>query len=122
MPYYSAIQYPMYKPAVRDIVAITQSNPAIITTSFPHTYLTGLIVRLNIPQDYGIKVGRFKGTITVLSPTTFSIPLNASVLDPFVIPVEAPNQPELNVAQVIPVGEETAILTQSFVNVLTPQF
>lgn len=122
MPYYSAVQYPIYMPAVRDITAITQTNPAVITTSFPHTYLTGLIVRLNIPLDYGMRVGRFKGTITVLSTTSFSIPLNATALDPFVIPTEALGQPELNVAQVIPIGEETAILTQSFVNILTPQF
>lgn len=129
MPYYGALQRPTFEPAVRDILSITQTNPAVVTTTFDgttpgaHDYLTGLIVRLVIPPNYGmILLNQAQGTITVLSATTFSFPVDARNFDAFVIPMEAPNQPLFNVAQVTPIGEEAAILTQSFVNVLTPQF
>lgn len=126
MPYYSALQNPIYRPAVTDITAITNSNPAVVTTSFAHSYLTGLIVRIQIPQEYGMRLDygpkqpHFQ--ITVLSTTTFSIPLDTTNFDPFVVPMEQSGQPLLNVAQAVPIGEEAAILTQSFVNILTPQF
>ena len=135
MPYYSAVQNPSFEPAVTDILAITNSNPASVTTgakvnnivtAVPHNYLTGLIVRMQIPQsygmrlDYGPKQPHFQ--ITVTGPTTFTIPLDTTNFDPFVVPVEMMGQPLLNVSQAVPMGEIAEILTQSVVNVLTPQF
>jgi len=123
MPYYSAITNPVYKPAVRDISAITQSLPATVTTSFEHSYLTGLIIRLYIPFDYGMQqINGFQGTITVTSSTEFTIDVDSTFFDAFVIPTETPPQPLGQVAQVVPIGEDASILTQSLVNVLTPQF
>lgn len=123
MPYYAAIPTPMFQPAVRDIVAITNSFPVSITTSFDHLYLTGLILRIVIPFNFGMQgLNKHKGSIIVTSPTTFTMEFDTTNLDPFVIPTQPPMQPLSNPAQSVPVGEDADILTQSFVNVLTPQF
>jgi hypothetical protein len=123
MPYYGAIQNPVYEPAVRDISAITNAFPVSITTTFAHSYLSGLIVRIRIPFDFGMQgLGDQIGSVTVTGPTTFTMPIDTTHFDPFVIPAEAPNQPLFTPAQVVPIGEDANILTQSFVNILTPQF
>jgi hypothetical protein len=123
MPYYGAIQNPSYLPAVRDVIAITNAFPASVTTSFDHNYLSGLIVRMIVPGEYGMfQINKIKGSITVTSPTTFTIPINTTNFDTFVVPTEQPQQPLGNVAQAVPVGEDSDQLDQSFVNVLTPQF
>ena len=123
MPYYGAIPNPSYLPAVRDIVAITNSFPATVTTSFDHNYLSGLIVRMIVPANYGMfQINKLKGSITVTSPTTFTIPLDTTTFDTFVVPTEQTYQPLVNPAQSVPVGEDADMLDQSFVNVLTPQF
>ena len=122
MPYYGAIQNPIFKPAVRDIVAISNSFPLVVTTSFPHSYLTGLIVRLLIPNNFGmVTLNKVKGLITVTSATTFTMEINSTTLDAFVVPPQQPGD-NFTPAQVVPVGESALQLDQSFVNVLTPQF
>ena len=128
MPYYGDIQNPTFMPAIRDILSITQANPAVITTTFDGTnpgdngYLSGLIVRLNIPLNFGMQaLNEQIFTITVLSSSTFSIPLDTTSLEPFSVPSI---QPGFNYtpAQVTPVGEVTAQLNQSFRNTLTPLY
>lgn len=128
MPFYGAIQTPIFMPAIRDILSITQANPAVVTTTFDGStagdngYLTGLIVSLNIPLNFGMQaLNQQVFPITVLSSSTFSIPLDTTGLDPFSIPSL---QPGFNYtpAQVTPVGEDTAQLNQSFRNTLTPLY
>lgn len=122
MPYYGAIVNPKFMPAARDIAAMTNTFPLQVTTTFDHSYLSGLIVRLYIPRNFGMVVlNRVKGSILVTGPTTFIMNIDSTHLDPFVIP---PDQPGDNgtPAQVVPIGEDADILTQSFVNILTPQF
>lgn len=122
MPYYGALLYPIYKPAVRDIAAITNDLPLQVTTTFDHSYLSGLIVRLLIPVNFGMTtLNKVKGSIVVTSPTTFTMNIDSTNLDPFVIPSPQPGN-NFTPAQVVPVGEDSDILTQSFVNILTPQF
>lgn len=123
MPYYSAITNPIYMPAVRDVTSVTNAFPAVVTTSFPHSYLSGLIVRMVIPSDYGMtQLNELKSAIVVLTNTTFSIEIDTTNFDTFTIPTEATSQPLVNVAQSVPIGELTSQLNQSFVNILTPQF
>jgi len=67
-----------WSPVLRLIAGVTNSLPAVITTTVPHGYLDGLIVRLNLlgtPMPV-----RIQDTypISVLSPTSFSIPLNTT--------------------------------------------
>lgn len=122
MPYYSALQDPIYLPAVRDIVAITNGFPLEVTTSFDHSYLSGLIVRLLIPKNFGMVIlNQVKGLIVVTGPDTFTMNIDSTTFDPFVVP---PTQPGANFtpAQVVPVGEDSDMLSESFVNILKPQF
>jgi hypothetical protein len=115
MPYYAAIQNPLFIPASRDVVAITQANPAVVTTSFDHGYLSQWIVRIVVPNGFGMtNLNDLTFPITVLSPTTFSIPINTSGFTAFSVPTS----PKFGTpAQCIPIGEEAALLSGSFRNV-----
>ncbi len=108
-------------PAMREIAAITNSVEAVVTTTFDHGYLTGGIVRLYIPNYFGMtQANRLKGSITVLTATTFSITIDTSFFDPFVIPTYIPEPAPYTSAQVVPIGEDTDHLDSSFRNILTP--
>src|SRR5581483_2171142 len=109
-----AIQKPTYQPAMRIITAITNANPAVVTTSFAHNYVSLTIVRLDIPRGFGMQqANQLTGTIIVLSPTTFSISIDSTQFDAFAVPGGANQQ-----AQVVPIGEDNSILTAATVNVL----
>ena len=113
-----AIQTPVYGPAMRLIASITNANPAVITTSFAHGYITGTVVRLSIPPACGMQQANgLTGTIVVLSPTTFAINIDTTNFDVFSIPLSLPFW--VNVcAQVIPIGEDNDILTAAVQNIL----
>lgn len=96
-PNYFAIQFPTFQPAMRNILSITQSDPAIITTTFDgttpgvHQYQTGMICSLNIPYSYGMQgANQFQSPITVTSETTFTMPIDTTQMDPFVVPTGQP--------------------------------
>lgn len=125
MPYYFANPTPIFAPAVRDLLSITSAYPAVFTTTYDgtnpgaHGYKTGLIVRIDIPPHFGMQqLNQFQGTITVLSPSTFSMNVNTTGMNPFVIPAENPGF-NFTPAQVTPIGEVAAQLDQSFVNQLS---
>ncbi len=123
MPYYGAQSNPYFRPALNDIIDITNDFPATVTTKFPHKYLSLLIVRLLIPPAFGMtQLNKLKATITVTGATTFTIPIDTTNFDPFISFTELMGQPLITPAQVNALGENASILTQSFVNILTPQF
>lgn len=112
-----ALESPVYQPAMRIISAITNAFPAQVTTTFDHDYISGTIVRLVIPPGFGMRqVDGKKGSIVVTSPTTFTIDLDTTFFDTFVIPTTFPE--DFQHAQVVPVGEENEILTAATRNVL----
>lgn len=113
-----AVKFPTFQPAMRLITAITNSFPLIVTTSFAHQYITGTIVRLDIPVADGMQqANQLMGPIEVLSSTSFSMPINSSLFDPFSIPGSPP--PYIDTcAQVVPIGENNDILTAAVRNVL----
>jgi len=150
---YEVLQYPMYQPAVRIITSITNAYPALITTGtitypahvltvtpYVHQYLSGTIVRIQIPNYFGMsQLNGQEGEITVVNATQFTINIDTTMYDPFVIPpivlvldpvtgLLVPSRPirELSdgtyaqeqYAYVIPFGEDTAQLTASVENVL----
>lgn len=79
-----AYQYPTYQPAMRIISSITNANPVTITTSFNHQYLTGTIVRLDIPSGFGMtQLNQQYAPITVTSTTTFTMPIDTTLFSPF---------------------------------------
>ncbi len=109
---------PIFQPAMRLIAAITNANPAVVTTTFAHLYLTGLIVRLDLPPAVGMpQANGMTGTITVLSPTTFSINIDTTLFTPFAIPA-MPGPHEDICAQVVPVAEVNSSLVQAVQNIL----
>lgn len=121
-----ALQFPTFQPAMRVITEITNSFPVVVTTSFEHQYQTGLIVRLIIPEGFGMTViNKFKGDITVISPTQFTMNLDTTNLEPFTIPPYVVVNGfyfvaggQAGPAMSVPVGEVNSLLTESTQNVL----
>ena len=109
---------PIFQPAMRLIAAITNANPALVTTTFANQYKTGLICRLDLPLAVGMQQANgLKGVITVVDVTSFYIDIDTTYFDPFVMPAAPP--PLVNTcAQVVPVGEVNEQLTQATRNVL----
>lgn len=63
-----------FTPARIPITGITNANPAVVTTGVNHDYFTGYVVRLHVPQPYGMtQLNQQALSITVLTPTTFSL-------------------------------------------------
>ena len=62
---------PIFQRAMRVISTITNENPAIVLTTTDHQYITGMIVRLNIPKGYGMQqANQLSGEITKLTTAT----------------------------------------------------
>ena len=113
----SAIASPTYQPAMRIVTAITNANPASVTTSFAHNYNSNLIVRIDIPLGFGMQqINQQVGTITVTGTTTFTINIDTTKYDAFSTSTIFPYNDQL--AQVIPIGETSDTLINATVNVL----
>jgi len=102
-PNSGAQQKPEFQPAMRQIAVISQSNPVVITTTFDHNYFTGDIVRINIPAftgDHAVpsfgmpEINQKYAAITVLSNTTFSMPIDSTLFNPFAVPAGALQFPQ----------------------------
>lgn len=123
-PNYYAVQFPTFQRAMRNILTITQDFPALVTTTFDgttpgdHQYSTGLIARLIIPNGFGmVQANQLEGPITVINDTQFTIPIDTTNFDAFVVPDFNPGGFGTP-AQVVPVGEVNDILTEATQNVL----
>jgi hypothetical protein len=113
-----AVLNPIFQPAMRLIAAISQSNPAQVTTTFAHQYVSGTIVRLNIPQIDGMQeLDTTQWPITVTGSTTFTIPVDSTAFSAFAIPVSPPFHAN-TCAQVVPTGEINETLAAAVRNVL----
>ena len=109
---------PVYGPAMRLIASITNANPAVVTTTFDHGYISGNIVRLVIPPACGMEQANEQtGAIFVLSPTTFAISIDTTRYQPFSIPTDAPLWVNI-CAQVVPIGEVNESLKSAVQNIL----
>lgn len=103
-----------FQPLRRLISSITRGNPTTVVTTFDHDYLDGEIVRLIVPDTYGMRqINKLSGTITVTNDTTFTIDINSTNFDPFVAPAN-PKQ----CAQTIPFAEVNSIIQGATQNVL----
>ncbi len=121
---YYAVPFPMFQPAMRNILSITQAEEALITTTFDgvnpgnHQYQTGLIVRLVIPSGFGmVQANQLSGKITVVNDTQFTITIDTTLMDAFVIPTLRPGA-FATPAQSVPLGEVNSMLTGARRNVL----
>ena len=86
----SAQVNPLFQPAMRQITAITNAYPALVTTSFAHNYPNGTVVRLNIPPYFGmLQANSLTGSITNNgNPNQFLINIDTRLFPPFVIPMD----------------------------------
>ena len=106
-----------FLPAAQIINNITRANPAVVTTTTNHGYLTGLFVRIVIPYTGSMEqVNEKIYEITVLNNTGFSIPVDSTNFDPFntaplwlLTPIQE--------AQAIPVAEINSSLSQAAANI-----
>lgn len=100
------------------ISAITQANPCVVSTSSNHNLTTGQIVRIHVPKNYGmVPLNQNLYSVTVLSPTTFS--LQTSQVPP-AINVNSSNFPAFTVpskpgftAEVLAVGSGPTTITNT---------
>ncbi len=118
-----ALPRPVYRPAMRVLLSITNSFPALVTTSIDgvtpaaNGYISGTIVRLDIPDGFGMTQANQKfGTITVVTPSTFTIDIDTTPFDVFVTPSLWPQSYQR--AQVVPFAEVNELLTAAVQNVL----
>ena len=112
-----AQQNPVFQQAMRIIQSISKSFPASVVTTFPHQYITGMIVRLNVPVGYGmVQANQLYAPIIVTGATTFTIDIDTTYFEPFEAPVAFTQNRQY--AQVTPVGEINSILRAATQNVL----
>jgi hypothetical protein len=112
---------PTFQPSYRLVTAVTNATQASITTSFAHNFSTGTIIRLMIPDATGMGViNQAFGTITVTSPTTFTIPIDTTNAGTFALPTSVQSSnPRVDIcALAVPIGEDNSILYAATQNVL----
>lgn len=123
-PNYYVFPLSPFEPQMFNILSITQGFPCTVTTTTDginpaaNGYQTGLIVNLKIPQGFGmVQANNLYAEITVINSTQFTMPIDTTNFEPFVIP---PYQPGFNgtPAQAVPIAEDNAILTMAVQNVL----
>lgn len=68
---------PLLTGSVMGVTSITQANPGVVTTDINHGFITGAVVQINGALGM-TAVNGVPFTITVISPTTFSIGVDTS--------------------------------------------
>ena len=108
---------PIFQPAMRIITAITNANPAVVTTSIDHDYLDGEIVRLIIPDGFGMtQANNLYAAISIIDSTSFSIGIDTTKFDAFAAPSPLPDA--YTCAQTIPIGEVNSTFAAATKNTL----
>ncbi len=108
---------PTFQPAMRIISSITNANPAAVTTTIDHDYLSDEIVRLIIPLGFGmVQANSLTGTITFTGNTIFTIDIATTFFDVFAAPSPLPSS--YTCSQVIPIAEISSTLAGATKNVL----
>jgi hypothetical protein len=86
-------------PSSLEITAISQSLPMVITvaiqtpTTEADTYIVGMAVRLFVPITYRMfQANNLVGTITDITGNQFTLNLDSSQFDAFVVPVVTNNE------------------------------
>lgn len=115
-------------PSSLEITAITQAMPMVITIEIQNyatevnTYIVGMAIKLMVPNSYGMyQANGLIGTITAINGTDFTLDLDSSQFDAFVVPSGNVEQP----ATIAPAGSRnyqysngsTAVPFQSYNNI-----
>lgn len=95
-------------PSALDITAITQSYPMVVTcvlntVTEANTYIPGMLVKLQVPSSYGMyQANNLTGQIVAVSGLNFTLNLDSSQFDAFVVPSITKEQP----ASMAPAGSK----------------
>ena len=111
---------PTFQPTLRLIASITQTNPVAITCTFDHDFVSGTIVRINVPLPlvYGMRqIDKLYAPITVTGTDTFTMPIDGTLFDAFVVPGAVAAHTNAY-PYVTPIGEINTILTAAVQNIL----
>lgn len=94
-------------PSALEITAITQAMPMVVTglpnSDQENVYIPGMLVKLNIPSSYGMQQAAGL-TLQILSVSglNFSLDIDSSKFDPFVVPAITKERP----ANMTPAGSK----------------
>ena len=102
----------VWQPNNQEISNISQSNPCVITTSNPNNFQAGIYVRIFLPSvAFGMQqLNEQIYPATILSSTTFSIPVDSRNFQPF-------SAVSGQSAQALPSGEGSLTLQNTIKNV-----
>jgi len=105
--FYRKIPYnPMFYPARRSIVNITQAAQAVITTSVNSAYVPGQSIRLIVPRKFGmVEANGLLVNIVNVTGGAVTVDLDTRAFTAFTYPLVAAYA--FSQAQCVPVGEET---------------
>lgn len=95
-----------YVPKRRLIFNVTNAVNAEVTTTEDHGYETGYVVRVNVPEAYGMSLFA-QAKIIVTGTTTFLTDIDTSNQLPFIPPVFVPDGSGFTNAQVVPISGVT---------------
>lgn len=121
-PYKCILQpNPRFGPYINLIAAITNANPAQVTTQTPHNYVNQMVVKLYVPPACGMQeVNGLQGAITIVDATNFLINIDTTNFSTFAIPMSPP--PRVDICpQTIPVGDVSANFQGLVHNLTGPQ-
>lgn len=117
---------PLFYPTRRRITSISQAAQCVVVLSVTHGYQVGQSVRVLIPDSaWGMpEIDFMLGNIVAVNTATTGAGANSITLDinttnftPFTFPLSA--QTPFSPAEIVPVGEDTALANSLSVNVLT---
>lgn len=114
-------QLPFFYPYRRVITNISQATNAVVSTSSPHGYVAGQVIRFNIPAVSGmIQLNPtsqnnylYATVVTVIDAYDFTINIDTTGFTAFTFPTAVPSQVPVTPPEVIPVGENTALALTS---------
>lgn len=97
-----------FYPRNRYITAITAASSAVITLSVTHGFTVGQLVRIIVPDAFGMtQINGQLGTVTAINTTnnTITVNIDSSGYTAFAFPTSAVAAAGVTFAQVVPVGE-----------------
>ncbi len=118
-----ALAIPVYKPAMRAVINITNAPQALVTTSLDginpgdNGYIDGLIIRIDMPPEFGMpQINQQFAPITIVSSSTFLIDIDTTTYDVFSVPTQYPEN--VQYCQAVPIAELNGMLTGAVQNQL----
>lgn len=93
-----------YTPYLCNITAITQGNPAVVTTQETNAFVVGNLVTFQIPKVWGMwELDGLKGYVVAVTSNTVTVEVDTSNFLPFANP-GLPASTVINPAQILPIG------------------